>query len=424
MMWFWIVAGCLIGAALLFVVPPLLRGRAVEAGAVGRRAINVSIYRNQLDELEADFRNGDIGEEQYRKSRDELEKRLLEDVAAPDDVVAATAPRRSAATAGVVAVVVPVLAVAMYLAVGNPAALDPKAATMAATSPHGDGNADPAQMQQQIAMMVGKLEEKLQQDPSNIEGWVMLGRSYSVLNRYPEAVQAYEKVLSVAGNDPQVLADYADALAMANGESLEGKPVEMLQKALSIDPRNQKALWLIGTAAFERGDFAQAIDYWQRLKSQLPPGSEDAQMMEANIGEARQYLARQGGALPPEPAAAPQQAATAARISGRVSLSPALKGKVQPGDTLFVFARAVSGPPMPLAIIRSQAKDLPLEFTLDESMAMMPGMSLANFSEVTVGARVSRSGNAMPQSGDLQGLAGTVKVGSSGLNITIDQVVP
>ena len=427
---FWIVAACLIGAALLFVVPPLFL-RKESAAEVERRAVNISIYKNQLEELDIDLEAGDVSQEHYDKSRVEIERRLLEDVAAAEQSSGTTNKGLSMVTAAVVALAVPLVAVLMYDRLGNPDAMDPQMVAQPAASPHGDET----NMAQQIEMMVSKLAQRLQENPQDIEGWVMLGRSMSVLGRYNEAVMAYENAIQFAGEDPNVLTDYADALAMAGGESLEGRPMEMLQKALSIDPNNQKALWLAGTGLFERGDFAGAIEYWGRLMNMLPPDSEDYEAMRANIAEAESYrqrqLAGEFGPAPtqqvlPEAQAATEQTAMAgpARVGGRVSLAADLEGKAAADDTLFVFARAVNGPPMPLAILRLQASDLPYEFSLDESMAMMPSMSMANFSQVTVGARISKSGNAIPQSGDLQGMTAAVAVGSEGLEIVIDTIVP
>ncbi len=425
---FWVVAACLIGAALLFVVPPLFL-RKESAAEVERRAVNISIYKNQLEELDIDLAADDVNQEQYEKSRAEIERRLLEDVAAAEQDTGKTGKSLSLTTAGVVVLLVPLVAVLMYDELGNPDAMNPQMLVQPETSPHGDET----NMAQQIEMMVSKLSQRLQENPQDIEGWVMLGRSMSVLGRYNEAVMAYENAIQFAGEDANVLADYADALAMAGGESLEGKPMEMLQRALAVDPNNQKALWLAGTGLFERGDFTGSIEYWGRLMNMLPPDSEDYEAMRANIAEAESYRQRQlagefGQAPIPQamPEAASEQTAMAgpARVAGHVRITADLKSKTSPDDTLFVFARAVNGPPMPLAILRGQVSELPLEFSLDESMAMMPSMSIANFSQVVVGARISSSGNAMPQSGDLQGASGAVAVGSEGLEIVIDSIVP
>lgn len=424
---FWIVAVCLIAAALLFVVPPLFQRKA--RAEVERAALNVAIYKNQLQELEDDLANGDVSQEHYDGSREEIERRLLEDTAIAESGQRDGSKGLNVGVAAVTAVAVPVLAVFLYFDLGTPEAMDPQQRmAQTQTSPHGDET----NMAQQIEMMVGRLAERLRENPQDIEGWVMLGRSMSVLGRFDEAVLAYENAMQFAGEDPNVLTDYADALAMAGDQSLDGRPTELLRKALSIDPNNQKALWLMGTGLFERGDFAGAIEHWSHLLEQLPSGSEDADVMRANIQEAESYRERQlAGEFGPAPEtqSLPETAAAAptvaeARVAGRVSIAAGLESQMSPGDTLFVFARAVDGPPMPLAIVRTTAAELPLEFTLDQAMAMMPGMSLATVDRVMIGARISSSGNAMPQSGDLQGTTGPVAVGSEGLEVVIDSVVP
>ncbi len=430
---FWVVAACLVGAALLFVIPPLFMRREA-AAELARSSMNISIYKNQLTELDIDLAAGDVDQVNYDKSRQEIERRLLEDTAMADKAAASSGKTLNIVTSVVLVLAVPLVALSIYLEIGSPDAIDPaaQAPQQAAADPHSQ---NPAEMQAQIEGMVGKLAQRLQENPSDIEGWVMLGRSFSVLGRYDEAVAAYEKSIQFAGEDATLLADYADAMAMASGGSLEGKPAELLQKALTIEPQNQKVLWLLGTAHFERGDFVSAVSLWKRLQQLIPAGSEDAQAMAANIAEAETYRQRQlKGEFGAVPAAAEESAAAVtaktatgqvAQISGTISLSPALAAKVAPGDTLFIFAKAVSGPPMPLAIIRTHAGSLPLEFTLDESQAMMPDMSLANFDQVMVGARISKTGDAMSKSGDLQGVSkGPVAIGTSGLNIQIDTIVP
>jgi len=432
---FWIVAACLIVAALLFVIPPLFRNET--SAELDRREVNISIYKNQLAELEEDLAAGDVTQEQYDKSRQEIERRLLEDASVAEAGQAKSSKGLSTVSSVIVALAIPALAIAVYFKVGNPDALDPEkyAQSMAQQqSPHGSGDMSSAEMQAQIEMMVGRLAQKLQDDPSDIQGWVMLGRSMTVLGRYDEAVKAYESAIQLTGDDPNVLADYADAIAMANGESLEGKPMELLLHALEIDPNNQKALWLGGTGLFERGDFEGAIRYWSHLKDLLPAGSEDMDAMTANIEEAKRYRERQlkgefGDApataqLPVADESKAQASASVASVSGRVTLSDGLKDKASPDDVLFIYARAASGPPMPLAIIRTTVAELPKEFTLDQSMAMMPAMSLAKFDKVIVGARISKTGNAMPQSGDLQGITDVIAVGSKDLDIVIDSQVP
>jgi cytochrome c-type biogenesis protein CcmH len=281
--------------------------------------------------------------------------------------------------------------------------------------------------------MVGQLEARLQSNPDDGEGWMMLGRSYYFLKRYPDAAKAYARAAALGGDqDPGLLADYADTVAMANGRSMKGQPYELVKKALGIEPFHEKSLWLAGTAAYQEEDYPAALDYWERLKQVFPPGSQNFEQMQQNIAEIHQLMAQRGMKVPA--ASAPVQTATAkpaaaggaaAKITGSVKLVPALAANAAPTDTVFVFARAAQGPRMPLAIVRKQVKDLPFSFTLDDSMAMNPAMKLSSFPQVVVGARISKSGNAMPQSGDLQGQSEVVAVSAGQqVDVVINSVTP
>jgi len=413
---FWIIAGLLMAGALVFVVPPLLGGRRRRAGPGTREQANVQILRDQLRELDADVAAGTISRDQFEQARREIEQRVLEDGAGEPTAVAAGGHGRIAAV--VVGIAIPVLAVAIYLVLGSPKALDPKVAA-----------ARPAQEQQaheitpeQIAAMVENLAERMKANPDNVEGWVMLARSYNAMQRFPEAAQAYAQAIQRVPDNAQLLADYADVLAMVQGRKLEGEPEKLIKRALEVDPNNLKALLLAGTVAFDRQDFKQAAAHWEKARGMVPPESDFARSIGNSIAEAKQ----KGGLTAAAPVASPAAAAPAqasARISGTVRLAPGLAAKAGPTDTVFVFARAPSGPRMPLAIVRKQVKDLPLEFSLDDSMAMAPNMRLSNFPQVVVGARVSKAGSATPQPGDLEGATQPVAVGSSGVAVTIESEV-
>ncbi len=238
----------------------------------------------------------------------------------------------------------------------------------------------------------------------------MLGKSYSVIGRFGEAVKAYSKAAIRAPRDPQLLADLADALAMARGQSMTGEPEELVLRALQIDPKNLKALALAGTAAFERKDFRSAARYWERMLPLVEADSEDARTIQANVDEAEKSFAT--------------KKTMAKGVQGTVKLSPKLAAKVSPTDTVFIFARAAAGPPMPLAVVRKRVRDLPASFSLDDSMAMAAGMTLSAHPKVIIGARVSKSGNAMPQPGDLQGLSGIVANTTQGVSVVIDTEIP
>jgi cytochrome c-type biogenesis protein CcmH len=307
------------------------------------------------------------------------------------------------------------VAVAGYAWLGTPRALNSE---LIAAAPAGnDGPITP----EQIEAMINGLTARLKDKPEDVEGWAMLGRSLMVLGRHEQAVPALQKAVALRGDDAVLLTEYADALAVVNGRKLDGEPSRLVEQALKIDPNNLKALMLAGVHAFQRQDAAQALQHWEKIV-QLAPGSELAQQIQSGIDKAR---AMAGGGVSAAPAAssATTAAATGTSVSGTVTLAPALAAKARPDDTVFVFARAAEGARMPLAILRKQVKDLPLAFTLDDSMAMSPAAKLSSTPRVVVGARVSASGNAMPQAGDLQGFSAPVAPGAAGLAIQIADVV-
>jgi len=359
----------------------------------------------QLRRLDEQIAAGAPASPETEATRARLESELVRlVVAAPGPAGASARPSRGllAALTGFVLVV----AVAGYAWYGNLAALRQPGAADAASAAQ-------ATPQMQIGAMVGKLEERLKQTPEDAEGWTMLGRSYSVLGRYAEAVTAFKKVAALRPDDAQALADQADATAMAAGRKLDGEPERLINQALKLDPKNLKALALAGTIAFDRGDFPSAVRHWEGAYAAAEPGSELANNLLNGVAEAR----KRGGM----PAASAPTAI--AQVSGRVELAAALKDRASPDDTLFVFARAVDGPRAPLAILRKQVKDLPLTFTLDDSMAMNPALRLSTAQQVVIGARISKSGNAIGQPGDLQGFSPPVRVGARGVAIEIGEAV-
>jgi cytochrome c-type biogenesis protein CcmH len=391
---FWLAAAALAAVALFFVLRPL---RAPKARAqLSRREANVAIYRDQLRELDADLAAGTLAREDHERSRLELEARLLEDVSAAEP------PERSAGrrAAFAVGVAVPLVAVAVYFATGNLRALDPH-----------QGVPDAAQFES----MVERLAAKLRDRPEDVEGWKLLGRSYSAMGRYREAVDAFSRAAERSPTDAQLLADFADVLAMTRGERVAGEPERLVERALEIDPKNLKALALAGTAAYEQQDYAKAAALWSRMLPLVPADSEDARTIAGNVEEARKLA----GIAP-----APQKQAKAhPGVRGTVRLAPQLAKSVKPDDQVFVFARAAEGPPMPLAVLRARAGDLPLQFALNDSMAMAQGLTVSAYAKVVVTARVSKSGSAKPGPGDLQGASGPVANDASGVAVTIDSVV-
>jgi len=392
---FWLVAAAAAAAVLLVVLRPLVTRRG--AARLSRREANISIYRDELRELDADLAAGTLAREDYERSRLELEARLLEDVAAGEPAATRPPGQRAALAVGVG---LPLVALIVYLVAGNPGALAPHPAMPDAA---------------QIEAMLTRLAAKLEENPGDIEGWKLLGRSYTVLGRYPQAVAAYAKAAERAPRDAQLLADFADALAMAHGQRLAGEPERLIERALEIDGNNLKALALAGSAAYERQDYARAAQLWGRMLPLVPAESEDARSISENVEEARR-LAGIG--------AAPAKAAKAhPGVRGTVRLAPALRKQVKADDIVFVFARAAEGPAVPLAVLRARAADLPLQFALNDSMAMAQGMTVSAHPRIVVTARVSKSGSAKPAPGDLQGASGPVANDASGVAVTIDSVV-
>jgi cytochrome c-type biogenesis protein CcmH len=391
---FWTLSGLLAAAALALVLRPLFWRRA--GGDVSRSALNVAVYRDQLHELENDLRAGTLAQGDYDRSRLELEKRLLDDIEEGAPLSVSRAGRGIGIS---LAASIPLLALAVYLAIGNPGAMDSRN-RMA----QGLGEAE-------IEAMAQRLAERMQAKPEDTEGWKMLGKSYQVLGRFPEAANAYLRAAEREPRNAQLLADLADVLAMAQGQSMQGEPEKLVLRALQLEPGNLKALALAGTAAFERQDFSGAARLWQRMLAHVPPGSEDARAIQENVDEA-QKLAKQ---TPP---------AASGKLTGSVRLSPKIAAKAAPEDTVFIFARAAKGPPMPLAVLRKKVRDLPVAFALDDSMAMTPSMKLSAHPRVIVGARVSKSGDAAPQPGDLQGQSAAVANTAQGVTVTIDAELP
>ena len=416
---FWFLAAGMLLLALVFVLPPLL-GRGARAG-VSQRDLNLAVYRARLAELENERDSQRISDSQFEQAKAELMQDMLEDVD-PEDEAQAPAPRAGRVAAVITAVLLPLAALGIYNTTGSWRLIDAPPMQAAAESPR-PAAAQPAPEGQTPSMevMVERLATRMQQEPGNTEGWIMLGRSYAILNRYTEAVQAYANAMAlVEEEDPDLMADYAEALALAHGNTLGGAPARLLDKALAIDPDHAKSLWYGGLAAYEGKDYALAVERWQKLMTQLPADSDNARQLQEYLGKAQAGLGGDAAvaAVAPapaatEPAEAQAPAAAVASLQVEVKLDAALADKVNPGDTLFVFARAASGPRMPLAIVRKTAADLPLTVRLDDTMAMTPAMKLSAFPQVVVGARISRAGTAMPQTGDVQGFSQPVRPGAA-----------
>ncbi len=433
MSYFYLAAATLIVVALALLLRPWWRSGRRTVSADFLPVLNAAIHRDRLAELERDHSNGTLSAADLAEAREELQRQLLDDTAASEVPAAESVGRRSGIA---LAFLVPLLAVAVYALLGTPAAMLP----------------GPVQAQRATADMeqlAAKLAQKLEQNPVNPEGWAMLARSYKSLGRWDDAERAFGRIGPDLDKNAELLAELAEMLVQKdNGFTQRSR--ELIQQALRLEPGNMLALFLGGGEAFEGERYAEAATLWQRLLPNLEPGSEDARMVEASIARARE---RSGGGRAavargdtPPGTAVPQddvhravgkapadkagerkpavEKAGAEAVSGRVELSAAVKDKAKPDDVIFIFARAVEGPRMPLAARRARVADLPLDFMLDDSQAVMPGNKLSSASQVRIEVRVSKSGQAVPGKGDLTGKSAAVKPGAKGVRIVIDQVDP
>lgn len=409
---FWGIAALLLAGALLFILPPLLRAPAARLDA----ASPLQAYREQLAHIEAERVAGRLDAGQHERALEELQTRVIEEVGEDaGNMGLADVTPSSPLLVLVVALLVPLGALSIYGLLGTPGVLHRGFAPVTQ-----NGQDAHSLSGEQIETMVRSLAEKLEKNPDDAAGWHMLARSYAALDRLTEAAKAYERANQLSPGNPQLLSDYADVLASVSGNDLAGRPTELVLEALKADPKHPKALALAGTAAFDIGDFGKAAAHWKDLLAILPPATERYKAIEDSIAEAE--AAEKGRAVRGSPSA-PEGAPRAGFVEGTVALADSVKGSVPAGATLFVYARGTDGNRMPLAIVRVRAGAFPYSFHLDDSLAMTPQARISERSEVMVVARVSRTGNATPQPGDLTGSVGPVKLGSRGVSLLIDQVV-
>lgn len=473
---FWTLAGALMLLTAVFILSPLFRSSSQlrpHASGPGRDSeqasqdeINLQLFRQQMAELDADLANGKIAPDQHQSAKLELERELLHDVGDPG----ASAPEHG--TRGrwlipLLAIAVPALALGVYRVTGTPEIIPRLASAGQHSTPHGQGEMP------SLDVLAERLSARMEQNPADLEGWMMLGRTYFALGQPAQALAALEQAYALAPDEPEVKLTYAEALAANHDNQLEGKPAELISEVLATNPDHLNARWLNGVLSFQRGQYTAAIRSWQGILEQTDPASQDAEDLRNLIEEARKRgglepLTRtaeaQTGAEASQPALAAADPATAAQldpggqpdgpsstaasqapdaVSGQppqtqrqspaagaggqllveVEIAEAFRGQVPPQAAVFVYAKAAAGPPMPLAVRRLSAAQLPTSVTLDDSMAMTPAMKLSSFDQVIVGARVSKSGQAMPMPGDLQGETSPIRIGSAGLEQPVPIVI-
>ncbi len=416
---FVIIAVILTLIAIAFVVPALLKKNPeTSSGSVDRNAMNVSIYKERLAELEQE----NLTKEQLAQAKQELEKTLAQDLTSAE-VVSNNQARAGWATSIIVAIAIPVLAISIYDKVGSWDLINKVEAQTTTQSHSNKGSNTPSESE--FDEMVAKLAARLENQPDNLEGWQMLARSYAVMGDYAKTVQTYNKIMARFGNLPDVLSDYAEFLAKSNQGKFIGLPTQLLKTALSVNPKHPKTLWLSGLAAMENSDYEAAVAHWQAVLVQLPASeTKIRKLLDTQIAKARQHIQ---GSNSPAPVAKQQspEVKKLSKIEVQVKLAPDLQDKIKPNDTLFIYARATTGIPMPLAILRKSASELPITVTLDDSMAMMRDKNLSSVPEVTVMARISSSGSARLQTGDLVGKVTPVVLSQQNkVEVTINRIAP
>lgn len=368
---FWLPAGLLLLTALAFLLIPVLRIRKLQAEE-DRTALNVTLYQERLQELESQRQAGVLDDAQLEAGRAEAARELLDDTEGVQ--------RRSSVLGGKIplfaALLVPVLGVGLYLHWG---AIDELEQTRLLA----------AQQPQSIEEMTARLEQAVKEQPQSAEAWYFLGRTYMAQERAGDAAKAFEQAVNLAGRAPELLGQWAQALYFAEGKQWSERLQALTDEALKGDPQEVTSLGLLGIAAYESQRYADAVRYWERLVAVLPEQDPSRAAIVGGIERAREQMGDAGQA-----SAAAEPGAKVHALEVSVSLSPEVQKNVQPDDAVFVFARALSGPPMPLAVKRLKVSDLPARISLSDVDAMMPELKISRFDQVQLVARVSRAGNA------------------------------
>ena len=385
---------------LILVLVLLLRPLFFPAkeSATSRRQMNAAIYREELDKLEADRLVGTVDSHSYEQTHAEMRQRLFQDTDEADDLAVLGSPKKTIIG---ICLFVAILSAGFYFYLGGAAQI----AEMGTEKP---------MTQESVEKMVEEFAAKMDKEPDNLKGWAMLARSYRILGRNTEAANAYARAGSFVDSDPQLLADYADVLAANANGNFAGKPQQLINKALAQDPNNLLALWLSGTAAFNAQNYKAAVQSWEKLAKQLPPETDEARAIASSIAEARS----KGGLAPASTPVISNQG-----VSGQVEIVPELKSKIKAGDVLMVIARK-PGERMPVTVLKTAVTAFPMSFVLNDALAMSPNALISQMPEVSVEVRISKTGMAMPEPGDLISTPQTIKVGTTNARLVIEQIRP
>ena len=408
------VALLLAALATLFVLSPLMLNRSVQSGERG--AINVALFKDRLQELENDRNESVIGEDEFQSLKTELERRLLDDAPEGGKPAAAATGKLSSLVIVLLALSIPVVAWCVYQQTGAKADWDITQTLEQARQKAVAGEST----DQEVEQLIAQLNQRLEQRPQNSDYLMLLGSTQMKLANYVAAADVYRRLSEIYPNDPAVLAQYAQALYLSSARALTDKVRTAADKALSINPQQATVLGMMGIAYFEQGDFQQAVNYWQRLLPLLGPVSPNRQMIMAGIEQARELLQESGVEVAVTPAPVAENAVS---LQVQVAIGDGIN--VDKSASVFVYARAMAGPRMPLAVAKIKVADLPATVTLDDSMAMAPGFKLSGFEQIELVARVSKNGIANRGSGDIEGLLGPVNTAApaDNLSLLIDQWV-
>lgn len=420
MIMFWIFVVAMVIIALVFLIRPLRKG--FSENDVDREEQNVDIAKERLHELKTELEQGIISQAEYDQTREELEQSLLTDIEQPtENTTPKTKQASSQITQLVLIFVVPIFSISLYFFLGQPELIN--GGEKQAAAPTGHSSMNGASGAGSMEEMIEKLAARMKQEPDNAEGWFMLGRSYMSLNRYKDAVDALEKTNQLVPNNPTVMLRYADALTMLSGGKISGKPFQLIKQAVEIRPDDPTGLWLLGMGYDEQGEYAKAISYWSLL---LPLLKDEQSIMEVKtlIQRAKRKTGESiSGSATPQVLS--KEKSLTRYIKVNVSVDKNILKNVSSDDIVYVFAKGLTGPPMPLAVARKKVKDLPFQVVLDDSMAMTPTMKLSKFKQVQVVARISKSGSAKPQAGDLQSDTRIVSTtDKENIKININKVIP
>jgi cytochrome c-type biogenesis protein CcmH len=425
MLSFWIICALFLIVALVIILPPLLAKESPTD--LDRRKINRAVFEKKLQELESDLSNDLIDQEQYGIAKSDLERSLIDDIEGIEEDSQIVLKTSNKWLPIIILFLLPAIAVVTYLQLDN---------GLISFSPEFKERIAAQQSSQNIDNMpdievaIQNLETKLKQKPDDLDSWRVLARSYLVSKRFDDAVSAYAKANELSkGANPDVLISYGEAKALAAGNSFDQSTMKLFTKALKIDPKNERGLWYAGIAAYQLQNYKDSVDYLEKLLQRVPDEQIEVKAaLVKYLNDAKQKAGiaiAENSTISNDSTTSKQTNSNNSKIVVNVALSDSLHKKFENSDTLFIYARAMNGPKMPLALVKMTAGDLPTTVTLDDSVSMMPSMTLSSMEQVEVIARISKSGQAIMQSGDLYGSAQSVKTDQSEtVDVVISELAP